>query len=160
MEAVSHARREETALLATLLQQLRPVLPALVRPLQLLDVRAKGRPQCLHLRALQLFRDAAGGRNPGAVGREALFLLEDATFLQVRFATPPAPAAPGVARVHLADRLEGVEPRRVLRDHHLEDVVAVLLAAMADEVIHRHARARDVAAHATRLEAVRILLLR
>jgi len=158
LEAVSRARKAEVALLGTLLQSLQPVLPALARPLQLLDVRAPGRPQHLHFRAILLFGDLPGPRTASPAAREGLFLLEDGTFLRVRFTAATTPADGGRLPVFASERIEGVDVRGVLRDHDVEEVMAVLLGALAAETAHRRARSHEIAAYAARLEAVRVLL--
>ncbi len=157
MEAVSQARKAEVALLEALLQSVRPVLPALARPLRLVDVGAPGRPQHVHCRAILLFGRLPGPKTPIPQAREGLFLLEDSTFLRVRF-TGAATAAAGGQLALAAERLEGVDVRGVLRDHDVEAVTTVLLAAMAAETAHRRGRTREVAAYAARLDAVRVLL--
>ncbi len=157
MQAVSRARKAEVALMQGLLQSVRPVLPALARPLRLVDVGAPGRPQHVHCRAILLFGRLPGPRTPVPQAREGLFLLEDCTFLRVRFTGATAPAAGGQL-VLAAERLEGVDVRGVLRDHDVEAVTSVLLAAVAAETAHRRGRTREVAAYAARLEAVRVLL--
>jgi len=157
MEAVSRARRAEVALLETLLQGIRPILPALVRPLGLLHAGARGCPQRIHLRATLLFGHLPGQRTASSRACEGLFLLEDATFVRVRFSGATAPADGGQL-TFAAERLEGVDARGVLRDHAVEEVADVLLAAMAAETAHRRGRTRGVAAYAARLEAVRVLL--
>ncbi len=157
MEAVSRARKAEVALLGTLLQSVQPVLPALARPLRLLDVGAPGRPQRVHLRAILLFGHFPGSRTSPPEAGEGLFLLEDGMFLGVRF-TGATARTQGGQLTFAADRLEGVDLRGVLRDHDLEQVTAALLEAVAAEAALRRGRARDIAGYAARLEAVRVLL--
>jgi hypothetical protein len=160
MEAVSRARTEEAALLSEVLLAVRPALPGLASPLLVLDVSARGRPGLVHLRAFLVF-----GETPETSLRasqapvEGLFLLDDASFLRVRFtgATSPTPAGP---RALVADRLEGVEVRGVLRDHPVQEVVDVLGRGIAAQAARRRAQVRDVEAQAARLQAVRVLLTR
>ncbi len=157
MEAVSKARAEEAALLCTILAGVRAALPALVSPLLLLDVSARGRPSLLHLRALPLFGNAPQPRTASPGPMESLFLLEDGTFLRVRFTGATTLTDEG--RLALAaDRLEGIDVRHVLRDHQVEEVAAVLQRALSHQTTRREAQARDAAAYVARLQALRLLL--
>ncbi|MGO8971633.1 MAG: hypothetical protein ACLQDQ_18900 [Myxococcaceae bacterium] len=158
MELVSRARAEEAALLGDVLDALRPALPALARPLLLMDSSAPGRPKLLHLRALLLFGETPKPRAPSSPKPlEGLFLLEDAAFLRVGFSGETVPAGCG-GRAFAAQCLEAVEVRRVLRDHALEDVASVLHAAITAETGQRRAQASDAAALLARLQALRVLL--
>ena len=139
---------------------MRPALPGLASPLLVLDVSARGRPALVHLRAFLVF-----GESPEATLRqsqapvEGLFLLDDASFLRVRFtgATSPTESGP---RALVADRLEGVEVRGVLRDHPVQEVVDVLGRGIAAQAARRRAQVRDVEAQVGRLQALRVLLTR
>jgi hypothetical protein len=158
MEAVSRARAEEAGLLSDLLQGVRPALPALARPLLVLDVSAPSRPGLLHLRALLLFGETPRATVRGSPVRvEGLFLLDDTSLLRVRFTgarTPTEVGQPAFA----ADRLEGLEVRRLLRDHGVADVADVLTRAISSETSRRRLQLRDVEWHVERLQALRALL--
>jgi hypothetical protein len=160
MEAVSRARTEEAALLSEVLLAVRPALPGLASPLLILDGTARGRSALIHLRAFLVF-----GETPEASLRasqapmEGLFLLDDASFLRVRFTGATSPAAAGT-RALVADRLEGVDVRGVLRDHPVQEVVDVLGRGIAAQAARRRAQVRDVEAQVARLQAVRVLLTR
>ncbi len=158
MEVVTSARAEEAALLSTVLAAVRPSLPALVRPLLVLDTSAPGRPELLHLRAVLVLGEtprptAAGSPKP----LEGLFLLEDAAFLRVRFTGKAVPVQGG-RLAFAATHLEAVDVRRVLRDHALDDIAAVLHTAITAETMQRRAQAGEVAGHLARLQALRLLL--
>lgn len=156
MEAVSRARQEEAALLRTVLEAVRPALSALARPLLLLDVTAPGRPERLQLRGFPVFGELPRPRAAGSP-REVLLLLENATFLRVHFSGPVLPSEAG--RLPFAVRgLEGVDLRHVLRDHAVDEVMAVLLQAISSETAYRRSQARDTEAHVARLQALRLLL--
>jgi hypothetical protein len=160
MEAVSRARAEEAALLGELIQGVRAALPALVSALLVRDVASPNRPRLVHLRALLLFGEMPRCAVRGSTGRlEGLFLLDDASFLRVRFTGAAAPNEAGQAAFP-ADRLEGLEARAVLRDHAVEEVADVLAQRIAAEAARRQSQVRAVESHVQRLKAVRILLAR
>jgi hypothetical protein len=153
MASVGRARAEEAALLKQLVQAVRPALVALVEPLLLLDVRAPKRPVLLPLRALRVF-----GEGPARGSRsEGLFLLEDARFLRLRFTGATEAVHPG--RVAWgAELVEPLDSRRVLREHHVEDVARALAEALCAQTTRRRRQVRDTEAHLERLRAVRTLL--
>jgi hypothetical protein len=160
MEVVSRARAEEAALLCDVLAAARPALPGLASPLLVLDVSLPSRPALLHLRAFLLFgATPEPGVRASQQPAEGLFLVDDATFLRVRFTGVTAPTDAG-PRALCADRLEGVEVRGVLRDHGAQHVVDVLERGIAAQAARRRAQVRDVEAHVARLAALRTLLSR
>jgi hypothetical protein len=158
METLSSARAEEAALLGTLVQGVRPALPALASPLLLRDARAPKRPALVHLRALLPFGAMPAGLARGcAKGTECLFLLDDATFLRVRFTGATSPTDVG-RPAFSADRLEGVEARGVLRDHGVAEVAEVLRRVIAAQTSRRRAHVRDAQVQLERLRSLRVLL--
>jgi hypothetical protein len=159
-EAVSRARAEEAGLLGELIESVRPALPALMGPLLVLDLRAASRPALVHLRVLLLF---GATPHPGVGGgperTEGLFLLDDTTFLRVRFTGACASTENGHPAFG-ADRLEGVDARGVLRDHSLAQVAEVLARGIAERTARRRAHLRGAQAHLERLQSLRILFRR
>lgn len=158
MQAVSSARAEEAALLADILEGVRAALPALVSPLLVLDVSSPSRPVLVHLRGLLLFGDRPRATVRGGLGRvEGLFLLEDTSLLRIRFTGATTSSEVGQP-AFAADRLEGLEARRLLRDHGAGEVAAVLARALGTETARRLTGVRDVEQHIERLKGLRALL--
>jgi hypothetical protein len=94
----------------------------------------------------------------GGLGRtEALFLLEDGTLLRIRFTGATTSSEVGQP-AFAADRLEGLEARRLLRDHGAGEVAAVLARALGTETARRLTGVRDVEQHIERLKGLRALL--
>lgn len=161
LEAVGRARAEEAALLGDLVRALRPALPALMSPLLLLDVRAPSRPGLVHLQAFLLFgeRPALGAAAESPARTEGLFLLDDATFLRVRFTGASAHTEAG-RLAYSADRLEGLPQRCVLRDHSVSEVADELARGMAAQTARRRGHLAEAQAHIERLRSLRALLAR
>ena len=84
-------------------------------------------------------------------------LLEDGTFLRVCFTGSRTWTEAGRS-AFAVDRLEGVELRRLLRDHSLAELIDVLLRALSEHHLRRTAQARDTQTHLERLQALRVLL--
>jgi hypothetical protein len=100
---------------------------------------------------------------PAAAGNptrtEGPFLLDDATFLRLRFTGYSASTESGQAAFD-AERLEGVGVRGVVRDHDVAEVAEVLLQGIARRTSRRRAQLCDAQAHLERLQSLRILLRR
>jgi hypothetical protein len=160
MEAVSRARAEEAALLTELIQGVRPALPALASALLVRDVTSPSRPGLVHLRALLLFGEMPQSTLRGTTGlMKGVFLLDDASFLRVRFTGASAPTEAGQL-AFAADRLEGLDVRAVLRDHEVQEVADVLGLRITPQAARCQSQVRAVETHVKRLPAVRVLLAR
>lgn len=158
METLSQGRAEEAALLDDLIRGVRPALPALASPLLVLDVSAPSRPALVHLRAFLLFGAKPDWAPRGGSKRtEGLFLLDDATFVRLRFTGATAPTDVG-RPAFSADRLEGVETRGVLRDHGVAEVADVLARAIAAQTWRRRGHIREAQVRVERLRSLRVLL--
>jgi hypothetical protein len=160
LETLSRARAEEAGLLCELLTSIRPALPALATPLLVLDVSAPRRSPLVHLRAVLLFGPPPGvPQAEGSRRNQSLFLLDDASFLRLRFTGPASLADVGRPAFHV-DRLEGVQPRGVLRDHGVEQLADALARAIAAQTSRRQANVQQAQGHVERLRSLRVLLRR
>lgn len=88
---------------------------------------------------------------------EGLFLIDDGTFLRVRFTGISATTEAG-RLAYAVDRLEGLLQRGVLRDHSVAEVADALARGMAAQTAHRRTRLVGAQAHVERLRSLRVLL--